>query len=174
MLLQKEDDEVSFCTSNVSETFPFCNIDNDLIKLNNYSKLSSLYMLPSFAITYKVAGMPHLDDCGFDDNISNMVNSRYYQLNELEIITSRLDSTLLSILSLEAYFDDLELLLVTCKLPFSIIAQTEIRLKKHFAFRKMLVLMPIIFIPNLASPIVVVLHYTFRNHLSILKDKILI
>ena len=70
-----------------AEIFPFGLLSKlELLDLYGVDSPSHLKTLPSFETRSKVINLPNLEDFDIDENVVNAVNSKYYNIHELNKI----------------------------------------------------------------------------------------
>ena len=132
--LIEEDDEVPwFCIPCLilanAEIFPFGFLSKtELCDLLGVDLPSQIEQLPSFEVQSKLINMPNLNSFDLDENVVQMINSKYYKVQDLpKAVTQTQNFSLfrVNIRSLTKHYDELHSLLYSTKIPFDIIGITE-------------------------------------------------
>ena len=141
--LVEEDDEIPWSCllcqiKHTAEIFPFGLLSKlELVDLYGVDLPSHLHTLTSFESLSKLVNLPNLNDFDIDDNIINIVNSKYHSLGEINKI--KLPRQNFSIFhtnmrSLSKHFDLLHTQLSTINIPFDVtgISESKQQLDKSF------------------------------------------
>ena len=97
---------------------------------------SHLEFLPSLDVLCKIsAGIPYLDNSDIDNNIPNLINSKYYYFHDFKKISLSSNKSCLSLFhvnlnSLDAHLDDLHATPYLLGFPFQVIGVSETNLKR--------------------------------------------
>ena len=114
--LDEEDDDIPWsciiCLIKLNaEIFPFGLLSKlELLDLYGVDLPSHLKTLPSFETRSKVINLPNLEDFDIDENVVNAVNSKYYnihELNKIKMINENFSVFHINIRSLSKHIDAL-------------------------------------------------------------------
>ena len=132
-LIEEDDGVPWYCISCLilanAEIFPFGFLSKiELCDLLGVDLLSQIEQLPSFEVQSKLTNMPNLISFDLDENVIQMINSKYYKVQDLpKAVTQTQNFSLfhVNIRSLTEHYDELHSLLYSTKIPFDIIGITE-------------------------------------------------
>ena len=98
---------------------------------------SQLSLLVPYETRSKLTKLPNSGDFDLDDNLVHIINSKYYETQDISGVSRAKDSFFLlhsNLRSLSAHVDELKLLLDSMKLPFDIIeiSETKEQVNKSF------------------------------------------
>ena len=103
-------------------------IKTELCDLLGVDLPSQIEQLPSFEVQSKLINMPNLNPFDLDETVVQMINSKYYEVQDLpKSVTQAQNFSLfhVNIRSLTEHYDELHSLLYSTKIPFDIIGITE-------------------------------------------------
>ena len=105
-----------------------------MLDLSGIDMPSQLAMLPSYSVRSKLTNLPHLGDFDMDENLVHSINSKYFEISELNNFKMSKDTMSvfhMNIRSLSAHHDELSLLLAGLKFRFDI-SETKEQSDKGF------------------------------------------
>ena len=141
--LDEEDDDIPWsciiCLIKLNaEIFPFGLLSKlELLDLYGVDLPSHLKTLPSFETRSKLINLPNLEDFDIDENVVNAVNSKYYnihELNKIKMINKNFSVFHTNIRSLSKHIDALHTQLNMVNIPFDVlgISETKQQVDKDF------------------------------------------